>query len=99
MSKKIALSVLIVLVFALVGVAPATAKPPLCNCPFCATGNASCTLPDGSLTTCGPYFGSHCTGPNLAPRAAVTPAPRTCETEVTLASLFSVSAEAPLPVR
>jgi hypothetical protein len=99
MSKKIVLSVLIALSFALVWVAPAVAKPPLCSCPFCATGNASCTLPDGSLTTCGPYFGSHCTGPGLAPRTAVTPAPQTCKDEVTLAALFSVPAEAPVPLR
>jgi hypothetical protein len=64
MSKKIAL---FALGLALALVVPATARPPLCTCPLCAVGNTTCSLPDGSLTTCGVYFGSHCTGPNLAP--------------------------------
>jgi hypothetical protein len=67
MSKKIALSILFVLGLALALVVPAAARPPLCTCPLCATGNTTCSLADGSITTCGPYFGSHCTGPNLAP--------------------------------
>jgi hypothetical protein len=81
MTKKIALSILFALGLALTLAGPAAARPPLCTCPFCAVGNASCSLPDGSITTCGPYFGSHCTGPNLAPRSSAAPAPQTCAVE------------------
>jgi hypothetical protein len=81
MNKKIVLSILFALGLALTLAGSAAARPPLCTCPFCAVGNASCSLPDGSTTTCGPYFGSHCTGPNLAPRSTTVAAPLTCAVE------------------
>ncbi|HZF11736.1 MAG TPA: hypothetical protein VFE33_23365 [Thermoanaerobaculia bacterium] len=89
MSKKIALSVLFSLCLSLALVVPAAARPPLCTCPLCAVGNASCSLPDGSITTCGPYFGSHCTGPNLAPSVPAM---------ATLAALTAPSCTAGSPV-
>jgi hypothetical protein len=96
MSKKIALSILFALGLALTLAGAAAARPPLCTCPFCAVGNASCSLPDGSITTCGPYFGSHCTGPNLAPRSTAAPAPLTCPAETpALAAMFAIPAPAP----
>ena len=93
MSKKIAL---FALGLALALVVPATAALPPCTCPLCASGVTLCSLPNGSITTCGAYFGSHCTGPNLAPRAAITPAPRTCTAETpALAALFAAPVPAP----
>jgi hypothetical protein len=47
--------------------APLLSRPPLCNCPFCASNNNPCSYDSPSgvvITTCGAYFGSHCTGPN-----------------------------------
>jgi hypothetical protein len=44
---------------------PTAALPPACSCPYCAAnGTSKCTLPNGSVTTCGTYFGAHCTGPS-----------------------------------
>jgi hypothetical protein len=46
---------------------PAFALPPQCSCPYCAGhGTSNCTIvPGNTVTYCGTYFGSHCTGPNL----------------------------------
>jgi len=90
MTKKIALSILFALGLALTLVVPATAALPPCTCPLCASGVTLCSLPNGSITTCGAYFGSHCTGPNLAPRSSAAPAPQTCAVEATdLMDLFA----------
>lgn len=97
MSKKIALSVLFTLCLTLALVVPAVARPPLCTCPLCATGNTTCSLADGSLTTCGTYFGAHCTGPNLAPSGSAmaivaAPAAPSCTAgSPVLAALFPAS--------
>jgi hypothetical protein len=52
---------------------PALALPPQCSCPYCAGhGTSSCTIvPSNTVTSCGTYYGTYCTGPDLAPQAAV----------------------------
>jgi hypothetical protein len=58
---------LLVIALVLTLAAPLLSRPPLCSCPFCASNNGPCSYdsPGGVvITTCGTYFGSHCTGPN-----------------------------------
>jgi len=47
---------------------PAFALPPQCNCPYCAGhGTSNCTIvPGNTVTSCGTYYGTYCTGPGLA---------------------------------
>ena len=51
---------------------PALALPPQCSCPYCAGhGTSNCTIvPGNTVTSCGTYYGTYCTGPGLAPKAA-----------------------------
>ena len=63
MKRLLLLTIALVLTLA----APLLSLPPLCSCPYCASTNGPCSLKQGTgyvVTNCGPYFGSHCTGPN-----------------------------------
>ncbi|HSS47333.1 MAG TPA: hypothetical protein VLX28_00170 [Thermoanaerobaculia bacterium] len=65
--KRLTLLLTALLLVVLATAAPVLSRPPLCNCPFCASNNGPCSYdsPGGVvITTCGVYFGSHCTGPN-----------------------------------
>jgi hypothetical protein len=65
--KRLTLLLAALLLVVLATAAPVLSLPPLCSCPFCASNNGPCSYNPGTgyvITSCGTYFGSHCTGPN-----------------------------------
>jgi len=72
MTRKIvfALALLSVLCLAI----PVMALPPQCSCGYCTLhGSLSCTIvPGNTVVSCGTYYATYCTGPNLMEAAAGT---------------------------
>ena len=70
MARKIVFAVVLLSVLCLA--IPVGALPPQCSCGYCTLhGSLNCTIvPGNTVVGCGTYYGTYCTGPNLAETCA-----------------------------